>query len=281
MTRTEQISLVAIEQSPDARRKKLSPYLLTAIIAPLIFGAWWLATTVTNSVPAILLPTPESVFAAFPRVVGANGFSGQVGRTLLEIVGGFTLGASVGFLLGILLSSSNRLRAAYLPFLSALEAIPTVILAPLIIASVGFGVEGKIMQAAIACFYAVFITTLSGLGLAEPNAVALMRSLKASKWQMMVKLRIPMALPVIFGGLQLGATTAIIGAIVSEFIGATGGLGYLMIRYRGGFDTAAYWAIIFMFLVIGLATYLIIWYVEKRFVFWRDVSITRPDLEKQ
>ena len=280
MTRTEQIVLTAIEQSPGARRKKARPYLLTAVLAPVIFFVWWLATTVTKSVPAILLPTPESVFAAFPRVIGATGFEMQVSRTLLEIAGGFALGASVGFLLGVLLSTSSRLRAAYLPFLSALEAIPTIILAPLIIASVGFGVEGKILQAGIACFYAVFITTLSGLGLAEPNSVALMRSMRASKMQMMVKLRIPTALPVIFGGLQLGATSAIIGAIVSEFIGATGGLGYLMLRYRASFDTAAYWSIIFMFLVIGLSVYLIIWYIEKRFVFWRNVSVTRPDLEK-
>lgn len=280
MTRTELIAQAA-ERESRPRRKLFSPYILTAAILPLILLAWWLATTVTDSVPRILLPTPESVWESFPRVMGAMGFGDQVARTLIEIAGGFAIGATVGFFLGVLLSSSNRLRTAYLPFLSALEAIPTVILAPIIIAAVGFGIEGKITQAAIACFYAVFITTLSGLGLAEPNAVNLMRSLKASKWQTMVKLRIPTALPVIFGGLQLGATTAIIGAIVSEFIGATGGLGYLMIRYRGGFDTAAYWVIIFIFLVIGLATYLLIWSIEKKFVFWRDVTITRPDLEKK
>ena len=280
MTRTESIAAIA-ERESRPRRKAFSPYILTAAILPVILLALWLATTVTGSVPGILLPTPEAVWAAFPRVVGAMGFGDQVARTLLEIAGGFALGASIGFFLGVLLSSSSRLRTAYLPFLSALEAIPTVILAPIIIAAVGFGIEGKIMQAAIACFYAVFITTLSGLGLAEPNAVNLLRSLKASKWQEMVKLRIPTALPVIFGGLQLGATTAIIGAIVSEFIGATGGLGYLMIRYRGGFDTASYWVIIFIFLIIGLVTYLIIWAIEKKFVFWRDVAITRPDLEKK
>ena len=86
-----------------------------------------------------------------------------------------------------------------------------------------------------------------------------MRSLRVTKWQTMVKHRIPNALPVIFGGLQLGAATAIIGAIVSEFIGATGGLGYLMLRYRSSFDTASYWAIIFLFLIIGLVVYLVIW----------------------
>ncbi|MFT4775042.1 MAG: NitT/TauT family transport system permease protein [Pontimonas sp.] len=280
MTNTEQMAQIAIQASPVRKSVFRSPYLITALLLPLILMAWWLATTVTNSVPAILLPTPESVWQSFPRVVGAERFGDQVMRTLMEFTGGFALGASVGFFLGVLLSTSRRLRAAYLPFLSALEAIPTVILAPIIIASVGFGIEGKIAQAAIACFYAVFITTLSGLGLAEPNAVNLMRSLRASKWQTMVKLRIPNALPVIFGGLQLGATTAIIGAIVSEFIGSTGGLGYLMLRYRSGFDTPAYWVIIFIFLVIGLVVYLTIWYIEKRVVFWRSVEVTRPDLEK-
>lgn len=278
--RTEQIAQIAIDTSPKRKKVFRSPYALTALLLPLILVWWWLATTVTNSVPAILLPTPESVWQSFPKVLGGNGFSNQVLRTLTEIVGGFGLGATVGFFLGVLLSASRRLRAAYLPFLSALEAIPTVILAPIIIAWIGFGIEGKILQAAIACFYAVFITTLSGLGLAEPNFVNLMRSLRATKWQTMVKLRIPNALPVIFGGLQLGATTAIIGAIVSEFIGATGGLGYLMLRYRSSFDTASYWVIIFLFLIIGLVVYLTIWYIEKRVVFWRSVEIARPDLEK-
>lgn len=280
MTRTDVIAQIAIDES-EKKRKKFSPYIVTAGLLPLILLVWWLATTVFKSVSPILLPTPESVLVAFPRVLGAMGFGDQVMRTLLEIAGGFAVGATIGFFLGVLLSSSNRLRSAYLPFLSALEAIPTVILAPLIIAWIGFGIEGKILQAAIACFYAVFITTLSGLGLAEPSAINLMRSLRASRWQIMTKVRIPTALPVIFGGLQLGATTAIIGAIVSEFIGSTGGLGYLMIRYRGGYDTAAYWVIIFIFLVIGLTVYLAIWWAERKIVFWRRTEITRPDLEKQ
>lgn len=265
---------------PRARGRGFPPTLLTVLLLPAIIGVWWWATS-SGAVPSILLPSPLAVLEAAPRVIGADGFGLQALKTLGEIVGGFALGGTVGFFLGVLLSSSTRLRAAYLPFLSALEAIPTVILAPLIIASVGFGIEGKIIQAAIACFYAVFITTLSGLGLAEPNAVNLMRSLRATRWQTMVKLRIPTALPVIFGGLQLGATTAIIGAIVSEFIGATGGLGYLMLRYRSGFDTPAYWVIIFVFLLIGLVTYLLIWAIERRVVFWRAAAVTRPDLEKQ
>lgn len=216
-----------------------------------------------------------------PRVIGANGFAGQVFRTVSEIVLGFALGGLIGFALGLLLGSSIRLRTAYLPFLSALEAIPTVILAPVIITWFGFGLEGKVFQAAIACFYAVFITTLSGLGLAEPNSVQLMRSLCASKWQIMRMLKIPAALPVIFGGLQLGATTAIIGAIVSEFVGSDAGLGYLLQRYRSGFDTPAVWVIIGIFLIFGLLAYFILWFAERKIVFWRAAAISRPDLEKR
>jgi NitT/TauT family transport system permease protein len=233
------------------RRSHLSPYVVTVAIGPLILLAWYLMTRFEMVAP-ILLPSPADVWEAAPRVYGADGFSDHVFRTVLEIAGGFALGGCIGFGLGVLLGSSTRLRAAYLPLLSALESVPTVILAPLIIAWFGFGMDGKVVQAAIACFYAVFITTLSGLALAEADSISLMRSLRASKWQVMRKVKIPFALPVIFGGLQLGATTAIIGAIVSEFVGADRGLGFLMLRYRASFDTSAVWVLIFIFLAFGL-----------------------------
>lgn len=251
------------------RRFRVSPYVLTVGLAPLILLTWYLMVRfeVTST---ILLPSPADVWAAAPEVYGADGFIDHVFRTVGEIVGGFALGAAVGFGLGILLGSSARLRAAYLPLLSALESVPTVIFAPLLIAWFGFGMDGKIVQAAIACFYAVFITTLSGLALAEADSISLMRSLRASKWQIMRKVKIPFALPVIFGGLQLGATTAIIGAIVSEFVGADRGLGFLMLRYRATYDTPAVWVLIFAFLAFGLIAYFLLWTAERRIVFWRQ-----------
>lgn len=252
---------------------------MSAALAPVLLGIWYLLTA-TGAVAPILLPSPEAVWKALPRVIGATGFSDHLVRTVLEFVLGFALGGGVGFGLGLLLGSSQRLRTAYLPLLSALEAVPTVILAPLIIAWFGFGLDGKVVQAAVACFYAVFITTLSGLELAEPEAIQLMRSLRASTWQILRKVKIPSALPAIFGGLYLGATTAIIGAVVSEFVGADSGLGFLMLRYRSSFDTPAVWVLIFAFLALGLVTYGILWTLERRIVFWRRSEIVRPDLEK-
>lgn len=277
---TIQERVTELRAETQTKRWTMSPYVVTVLIAPVLLAVWYYLTN-SGVVPSILLPTPQSVVEAVPRVIGANGFSDHVMRTVTEIVLGFALGALIGFALGMLLGSSIRLRTAYLPFLSALEAIPTVILAPVIITWFGFGIEGKVFQAAIACFYAVFITTLSGLGLAEPNSVQLMRSLCASKWQIMRKLKIPAALPVIFGGLQLGATTAIIGAIVSEFVGSDAGLGYLLQRYRSGFDTPAVWVLIGIFLIFGLISYLTLWFAERKIVFWRAADIARPDLEKK
>jgi NitT/TauT family transport system permease protein len=263
----------------ERSRLRISPYLVSALFAPALLGLWFYLTE-TGAVAPILLPSPEAVWSAVPRVMGADGFSDHVTRTVSEIVLGFALGGSVGFALGLLLGSSLRLRKAYLPLLSALEAVPTVILAPLVIAWFGFGLDGKVVQAAVACFYAVFITTLSGLELAEPEAIALMRSLRASTWQILRKVKVPSALPVIFGGLYLGATTAIIGGIVSEFVGADLGLGFLLLRYRSSFDTPAAWVLIFTFLILGLIAYGIIWAVERRVVFWRRSEIVRADLEQ-
>ncbi len=277
---TRDLDTRVLQKVEFKNRRKFSPYWVTAALFPIIFLVWTLATALELLHP-ILLPGPEAVLTSIPRVLGAETFASNAFRTIGETIAGFGLGGGIGFLLGLLLGSSDVLRAAYLPALSALEAVPTVIIAPLIIAWFGFGFEGKAVQAAIACFYAVFITTLSGLSLATASSMSLMKSLGASKLQTLFKVRIPSALPVIFGGLQLGATTAIIGAIVSEFVGADGGLGFLLLRYRSSYDTPGAWVIILCFLVIGVSAYLIIWFLERKIVFWRAAEASSRGIEKK
>lgn len=261
------------------RRARVPAVAVSVALLPVLFMIWYL-TTSAGLIAPILLPAPAAVLEAVPEVLGGRSFPRHMTRTVSEIVIGFVLGGALGFGLGLLLGSSARLRRAYLPFLSALQAVPKVILAPLIIAWFGFGISGKIAQAALACFYAVFITTLSGLELADADAVRLLRSLQASTWQVMRRARIPSALPAIFGGLQIGATTAIIGAIVSEFVGADAGLGFLMLRYRSSFDTASVWVLIGCFLLFGVVSYLLLAFAERRIVFWRRPGLTRADLEQ-
>lgn len=255
--------------SPRPKARRLPPPWILSVVLLVVFIALWDLVSRFGLVSRVILPSPAAVVEAIPRVVGAPGFAGNLGRTLTEILVGFGLGASVGFGLALLLGSFDALRAAYLPLLSALDAIPTVILAPMIVAALGFGIEGKIVQAAIACFFAVFITTLSGLDMAERDALTYMRSLRAGRLTTLWRLRIPAAGPAIFGGLQIGGALAIIGAVVSEFTAADAGLGFLLTRYRAGFSSPDMYVIIMIFLLIGLTMYAVLRLVENRVVFWR------------
>jgi NitT/TauT family transport system permease protein len=248
--------------------------VVSVLLAPLILLAWHLATT-SGAVPSILLPTPAAVWESAPKIFNGATFGTNFGRTVSEILLGFAVGSGIGFGLGVLLASFPILLAAYFPFLSAFKAIPTIILAPMIITWFGFGMEGKVVQAAITCFYAVFITTLAGLEMVTRDQIRFMTSLKASRWQILWKLRLPAALPAIFGGLQISASAAIIGGIVSEFVAADAGLGFLLLRYKSSFNVAAIWVLIFVFLVLGLLSYAIIQALQRRVVFWQAGSSRR------
>jgi NitT/TauT family transport system permease protein len=206
------------------------------------------------------------------EVVTTDGFFGHVNRTLSEIALGFLLGCLIGLGLGIGLSFSPLLRRAYFPLLAGFEAIPGIVLAPVIITWLGFGLSGKVVQASIACFFPVFVTTLVGLSMVSENELKLMRILKASQWKVMWELRMRSALPAIFGGLKIAITMATIGAVVSEFVGSDAGLGYLLLRYKGGYDTPAMFVLIFIFGLIGVASFLLLEFLERKIVFWREPS---------
>lgn len=247
------------------------PTVVTVAIAPLLLGVWLLFRQL-DLIHPILLPEVMDVVHATGEVVTANGFAGHVSRTLTEIALGFLLGCLVGLGLGIGLSFSPLMRRAYFPLLAGFEAIPGIVLAPVIITWLGFGLSGKVVQAAIACFFPVFVTTLVGLSMVSENELKLMRILNASQWKVMWELRIRSALPAIFGGLKIAITMATIGAIVSEFVGSDAGLGYLLLRYKGGYDTPAMFVLIFIFGLIGVASFLLLEFLERKIVFWREPS---------
>lgn len=254
-----------------ARVGRWLPTVVTVAIAPLLVGLWLLARAL-DIVHPILLPEFTEAVEALVAVVTADGFSTHLNRTLSEIGLGFLLGCVVGFGLGVWLSAFPLLRRAYFPLLAGFEAIPGIVLAPVVITWLGFGLSGKVTQAAIACFFPVFVTTLVGLAMVSENELKLMRIMKASRWTVMRELRIRSALPAIFGGLKIAVTMATIGAIVSEFVGSDAGLGYLLLRYKGSYDTPAMFALIFIFGVIGVLSFLLLELLERKIVFWRKPS---------
>jgi NitT/TauT family transport system permease protein len=243
---------------------RLMPWL--AAIGLLVI--WELACRLFH-IREFILPAPTAIAQAAPELLQDRDFWPHLATTLVEFLGGFLLGSLVGLVLGVALALSPLLRRAYFPLVAAFQATPRVILAPVMVAWFGFGVQSKIAQAVILCFFPVFLNTLVGLSLTEENALKLMRSLGASRWQTFVKLRLPDALPTIFAGLKLALTFAMIGAIIAEFVGAEGGLGYLLSKYNFELRIPLVYTLIVLLGLIGLALFLLLDWLDRKLVFWR------------
>jgi NitT/TauT family transport system permease protein len=236
---------------PAGRERAYWPASLAVLILFLL--AWQYASR-SGLVHKIILPAPTDVAAAAPELMTDPDFPRHFLTTLAEIVGGFVLGSLVGLLLGVAVTT--------------FQATPRVILAPVVITWFGFGIESKIVQAIILCFFPVFLNTLVGLSLTEENALKLMRSLQASRWQTFTKLRLPDALPTIFAGLKVALTFAMIGAIISEFVGAEHGLGYLLSKYNFELRIPLVYTLIILLALLGLVLYLLLDWLDRKLVFW-------------
>lgn len=252
-----------------SRRAARSYWPASLALLVVVLAAWQYASS-SGLVHRIILPPPTEIAAEVPSIVTDRDFGVHVATTLAEIVLGFALGSLVGLGLGVALALSPLLRRAYFPLVTAFQATPRVILAPLVITWFGFGIESKVVQAIILGFYPVFLNTLVGLSLTEENALKLMHSLGASRWQTFTKLRLMDALPTIFAGAKVALTFAMIGAIIAEFVGAENGLGYLLSRYNFELRIAAMYVLIILLALIGLALYLLLDWIDRRLVFWHS-----------
>jgi NitT/TauT family transport system permease protein len=154
------------------------------------------------------------------------------------------------------------------PYVLALQTIPKVALAPLMIIWVGFGIQSKIVTAGLIAFFPVLVNVVAGLKTVEPRRVLLMRALKASPWQTFIKVRLPSMLPYLFAGLEVGIIFAVIGAIVGEFLGSSRGLGSLVIQRQAAIDVAGVFSILVYLSAMGIALNLILRSVAKRYAFW-------------
>lgn len=232
-----------------------------------LIAAWHYAIRVFH-VPNFILPTPLAVLEALQRGYIEGLFWPHFLFTLQSMVCGYLLGCSLAFVTGCLFAESRAVEQTLLPFVVALQSMPKVALAPLIIVWFGFGIESKIVMVALVCFFPMFINTAVGLKQTDPALVDLMRAFSASRWHILLRIKIPSAAGHLFAGLQIAIVLGLIGAVVAEFISATRGLGYLISAAAVNLETDTMFAALISLAALGVAGSAAIRVLHSRIVFW-------------
>ena len=220
--------------------------------------------------PAFLLPSPQAVWDKFTSTLADGSLLRHASVTFYEVLAGLFFGSLLATCLGYFLAKSSALEKLLSPYLVASQAIPLVAIAPLLIIWFGPGISSKILICALIVFFPVLVNTIIGFRGVPDNLRDLMVSMRATRWQKLHLLEIPAALPILFGGLRIGATLSVIGAVVGEFVGSDKGLGFLINVGRGQFDTALVFVAIFTLIFMALSLYGLAMLAEKRSTRWKS-----------
>jgi NitT/TauT family transport system permease protein len=238
-----------------------------ALLSLVAFLALWKLVTVVGGYPEFILPAPEVVVERGVRAVASGVLWEHTLTTLIEVILGFAVGASAAILVGIALGKSVVVERVLSPYIVAAQAIPILALAPLLDIWFGGGLTARVTICALIVFFPIAIATMVGIRSTDPLLDEMLRSHGATPAQRTRLLEIPSALPVIFGGLRVGVTLAVIGAVVAEWAGASVGLGVLInIANQGLFDTPLMFVALAVLAIIGLVFYGLVVLVERRLV---------------
>lgn len=263
--------MLAKQSLPARRGVGMKPtWILPASLAGLVL-AWELVARY-SWYPAFLLPGPGEVWQRGVRAFQDGSLVQHSLVTLGEVLAGLLLGGLLAALLGYLLAKSPLIERWLAPYIVASQAIPIVAVAPLVVIWFGPGLLSKILICALIVFFPILINTVIGVRSVAEDLHDLMRSLQASRWQTFWLLELPAALPVLLGGLRIGATLAVIGAVVGEFVGSNRGLGFLVNIGRGQYDTALVFVAVFTLVGMAMALYGLVAWLESRLLVWQQRS---------
>lgn len=240
-------------------------YLPSVLVMCAIVLAWQVAV-VGLGVKEYILPTPWS---AAQKLFDANyQWTNNFLATLYAVLGAFALSAVLGVLLAIVVVWNDMLLRTVMPVLILFNTLPKIALAPLFVVWLGYGIWPNILIGTTIAFFPMVVNTAVGLAAAEPEMLDLVRTLRASRWQVLRKIRFPNAIPYIFVGLKLNATMSVIGALVGEFVASERGLGSLIITGGVTMETASIFASLMLISVLGLVLYGVVVAVERLVAPW-------------
>ena len=215
----------------------------------------WSAVIHWGNLPAFVLPSPQAVWQKLLQTLVDGTLLKNALVTLSEVLLGLFAGSFFATITGYFLARSTTLEKILSPFLAASQAVPTIAIAPILIIWFGSGMSSLILICALTVFFPVLVNTIIGFRAVPANLRDLMRSLRTNRWQMLRYLEIPAAMPVLFGGLRIGATLSVIGAVVGEFVGSDQGLGFLINVGRGQYDMPLVFVAIFTLIIMALSLY--------------------------
>jgi NitT/TauT family transport system permease protein len=247
-----------------------------------VFLAIWELVFVSGIVSPIILPSPRAT-AEQLVFVGLNLLTGGYMLTALwittkEVVYSFALATALGFALGVLVGETGFGERAVMPYLVALDTMPKIAFAPLFIAWLGFDISSKVALATFVATFPIVVGTAAGVHAADENARMLFKTMGASRWQTLIKMKLPTGLPHLFTGLKIASVGVMAGAITGEFLGGGKGFGELIRVAASQLDTARVFSLIIYLSLLGLATFGTVAWVQRRFVFWQRATVRGEDL---
>jgi NitT/TauT family transport system permease protein len=223
-----------------------------------------------------LFPTLSDTVAGLIRLVSAGYWWSDLTSTLVSVVLAWMIGCSVGLFAGVALGTVPFIRTAITPYAIAVQALPKIVLAPLIIGWLGFGPQSKIAIAVLICFFPVWIDTMVGLALPSANEFKLMHSLNATRIQTFFKLQLPSAVPMIMVGVKHAMLLAFTGVLVAEILSSSaGGLGTLTKQFSSQLNMPLTFAVVIVVVIIAVTLVSIMDVIERRVVFWSEESRSR------
>jgi NitT/TauT family transport system permease protein len=258
------------------------PRAVQIIFVAVVFIGFWDLLTRSGLVSPIILPTPAETLSDL-ILVGGNLLSGgymalALWTTVKTVLYGFALAITIGFTLGVIVGETAFGERAIMPYLVAIDTMPKVAFAPLFVAWLGFDIQSKVALAAFIATFPIVVGTAAGLHAADENSRMLFKTMGASRWQTLFKMKLPMGLPQIFTGLKIASVGVMAGAITGEFLGGGKGFGELIRVAASQLNTPRVFSLILYLSLVGLALFAATVWMQRWLVFWKKERVSTGEI---
>jgi NitT/TauT family transport system permease protein len=259
------------------------PRPVTMLLLLLAFLAVWQIVYALKLISHIILPSPfatiEEIFTVGLNLLTGDYMLKSLWTTTQEVLFGFSIAVVLGFSLGLLVGETDFGERMVMPYLVAVNAMPKVAFAPLFVSWLGFGIASKVALSAFVAVFPIIVATAAGIHAADQNARMLFRTMGATRWQTLTKLKLLAGMPLFFTGLKNGAVLSVVGAVVGEFLGGGKGFGELIRIAASMINTPRVFALIIYLSLLGLTTFGVVIWLQRKLIFWHKETVAEDLFE--